>query len=36
MSKISDKNIIVATFDDVPEEVCKAFEECKKARGEEM
>jgi hypothetical protein len=33
-SKNSDKNIVVASFDDVPKEVCKAFEEHKKAREE--
>jgi hypothetical protein len=32
--EISNENIVVASFDDVPEEVCKAFEECKKAREE--
>jgi hypothetical protein len=31
--EISDK-IIVASFDDVPEEVRKAFKECKKAQEE--
>jgi hypothetical protein len=30
-SEISDKNIVTASFDDMPEEVCKAFEERKKA-----
>jgi hypothetical protein len=30
-SKISGKNVIMASFDDVPEEVRKAFEEHKKA-----
>jgi hypothetical protein len=30
-SKIIDENIIMALFDDVLEEVRKAFEECKKA-----
>jgi hypothetical protein len=34
--KISNKNIVMVSFDDVPEEVCKAFEECKKAQEEEM
>jgi hypothetical protein len=33
-SEISDKNIIMASFDDVPKEVCKVFEEHKKAREE--
>jgi hypothetical protein len=33
-SEISNKNIVMASFDDVPEEVCKAFKECKKAREE--
>jgi hypothetical protein len=33
-SEISDKNVGMASFDDVPEEVCKAFEERKKAREE--
>jgi hypothetical protein len=33
-SKISDENIIMASFDDIPEEVRKAFEERKKAREE--
>jgi hypothetical protein len=33
-SKISNKNAIMASFDDVPEEVCKAFEEHKKAQDE--
>jgi hypothetical protein len=33
-SGISDKNVVIASFDDVPEEVRKAFEEHKKARGE--
>jgi hypothetical protein len=33
-SKISDKNVIMASFNDVLEEVRKAFEECKKAREE--
>jgi hypothetical protein len=31
-SKIIDKNVIMASFDNVLEEVRKAFEECKKAR----
>jgi hypothetical protein len=35
-SKISDKNIVMASFNDMPEEVCKAFEECKKAQEKEM
>jgi hypothetical protein len=30
-SEISDKNIVMAPFDDVPEEVRKAFKERKKA-----
>jgi hypothetical protein len=34
-SKISNKNVIMASFDDVPEEVRKAFKERKKARGGE-
>jgi hypothetical protein len=34
--EISDKNIVMASFNDVPEEVYKAFEEHKKAREEEM
>jgi hypothetical protein len=29
--EISNENVIMASFNDVPEEVCKAFEECKKA-----
>jgi hypothetical protein len=33
-SEISDKNIIMASFDDVPIEVHKAFEERKKAQEE--
>jgi hypothetical protein len=33
-SKISDKNVVMASFGDVPEEICKAFEERKKAREE--
>jgi hypothetical protein len=33
-SEISDNNVIMASFDDVPEEVHKAFEKCKKAREE--
>jgi hypothetical protein len=33
-SEISDKNIVMASFDDVLEEVRKAFEERKKAREE--
>jgi hypothetical protein len=33
-SEISNENIIMASFDDVPEEVHKAFKECKKAREE--
>jgi hypothetical protein len=33
-SEISDKNVVMASFDDVPEKVRKAFEECKKAREE--
>jgi hypothetical protein len=33
-SEINDKNVIMASLDDVPEEVCKVFEECKKAREE--
>jgi hypothetical protein len=33
-SKISNKNVIMALFNDVSEEVCKAFEERKKAREE--
>jgi phage anti-repressor protein len=33
-SKISDKNVVMASFNDVPEEVRKAFKERKKARGE--
>jgi hypothetical protein len=32
--EISNENVIMASFDDLPEEVCKAFEECKKAREE--
>jgi hypothetical protein len=35
-SEISDKNVIMASFDDVPKEVRKAFKERKKAREEEM
>jgi hypothetical protein len=35
-SEISDKNVVMTSFDDVPEEVHKAFEEHKKAREEEM
>jgi superfamily II helicase len=34
--EISDKNVIMASFDDVLEEVRKAFEEHKKAREKEM
>jgi hypothetical protein len=26
-SEISNENVVMASFDDVPEEVCKAFEE---------
>jgi hypothetical protein len=33
-SEISNKNVIMALFNDMPEEVCKAFKECKKAREE--
>jgi hypothetical protein len=33
-SEINDKNVVMASFDDVPEEVRKAFEECKKAQEE--
>jgi hypothetical protein len=33
-SEISDKNIVMASFDDMPDEVRKAFEERKKAREE--
>jgi hypothetical protein len=33
-SKISDKFFVMASFNDMLEEVCKAFEECKKAREE--
>jgi hypothetical protein len=33
-SEISNDNVVMASFDDVPEEVRKAFEECKKAREE--
>jgi hypothetical protein len=33
-SKISDKNVVMISFDDVPKEVRKAFEERKKAREE--
>jgi hypothetical protein len=33
-SEIGVKNIVMASFDDVPKEVCKAFEERKKAREE--
>jgi hypothetical protein len=33
-SKISDKNVIIALFDDMPEEVHKAFKERKKTREE--
>jgi hypothetical protein len=33
-SEISDKNVVMASFDDMPEKVRKAFEECKKAREE--
>jgi predicted small metal-binding protein len=32
--EISDKNVIMASFDDMQEEVHKAFEECKKAQEE--
>jgi hypothetical protein len=35
-SEISNENVIMASFNDVPEEVPKAFEERKKAREEEM
>jgi hypothetical protein len=35
-SEISDKNVIKASFDDVPKEVRKVFEECKKAQEKEM
>jgi hypothetical protein len=35
-SEISDKNIVMTSFDDVSKEVCKAFEEHKKAQEEEM
>jgi hypothetical protein len=35
-SEVSNENIAMASFDDVPEEVRKEFEECKKAREEEM
>jgi hypothetical protein len=30
-SEISNKNVIIASFDDVLKEVCKVFEELKKA-----
>jgi hypothetical protein len=33
-SEISNKNVIMALFNDMPEEVCKAFKERKKAREE--
>jgi hypothetical protein len=35
-SEISDKNVVMASFDDVPEEVRKAYEERKKALEKEM
>jgi hypothetical protein len=35
-SEINDKNVVMASFDDVSEEVYKMFEECKKAQEEEM
>jgi hypothetical protein len=35
-SEISDNNNVMASFDDVSEEVRKAFEECKKAREEKV
>jgi hemoglobin-like flavoprotein len=35
-SEISDKNVVMASFDDVPEEVHKAVEELKKALEKEM
>jgi hypothetical protein len=34
--EVSNENVFMASFDDVPKKVCKAFEECKKARKEEM
>jgi DNA polymerase elongation subunit (family B) len=33
-SEISNENVVMASFDDVAEEVRKAFEECRKAREE--
>jgi hypothetical protein len=33
-SEISDKNIVMTSFNNVPEEVRKAFKERKKAREE--
>jgi hypothetical protein len=35
-SEVSNENGVTTLFNDVPEEVHKAFEECKKARAEEM
>jgi hypothetical protein len=35
-SEISNENVIMASFDDVPEEARKAFEEHKKAREEKV
>jgi hypothetical protein len=32
--EISNENIVLASFDDVPKEVCKEFKECKKAQEE--